>query len=677
MTNQDSKIPGRKRNGSGRRLFNFPFQRKENVNSREEIQQSLEDNFDAIRTVIRKYFYIYDSQNIHGTLGFFVSTEPEKLDLSFENARVELKGLGFLATLLREKGELVLYVFKAPPAKKRSLKWNVIMFIATLASTIWAGTLMWASYVGYDSNLEGPIGMFLEIFEVLIHPRMVFFGAISFAFPILLILGLHEAGHYIASKRNNVDASLPFFIPVPPPFILGTMGAFITIKEPIPSKKALMQIGAAGPIVGLLVAIPVTIVGFMLSEAYPGASIEADTLQVMVLGEPLLYKVISSFFTLSGENVWHPTAFAGWVGLLVTAFNLLPAGQLDGGHIARALFGRNARYFSYLSIVALLIMGYWYRGWFIFAFLILILGLRHPPPLNDISPLKFKEKIIGFLSIGILIICFIPIPMEVINFEPKNPELLLSTADLCMSVDRGGILIFPIAANNSGNREGEFHFVISVEYERVEEVNITALRFWNVSVRYTTGPGSMEEMQLNLSEFHRNNRIGEFQVSIPERSVEFINISLEPNSRLPYGTELRLNISGREKEHSNAKSYKVICARVSSLELYAPITYKKVLVEGNVPNWANFIVTATNIGSVNDTFYLNHEQTADWKAWLNMSSTVNLGSGENNSFFLRVQPPMLPAENMIAHIELSAVSGNNNDVVEVLRFTVEMKKKIS
>ena len=151
---------------------------------------------------VSKYFHIYDSKNINGTLSYYVSPIGDALDDAFDKTRLGLKTLGLLITLLREKGELVLYVFKSPPAKKKSLRWNIILFVATILTTVWAGTLMWASYSGYDSGLQGSLGAFLDIFEVLTHPSLVLFGAISFAFPILLILGLHEAGHYIASKNS-------------------------------------------------------------------------------------------------------------------------------------------------------------------------------------------------------------------------------------------------------------------------------------------------------------------------------------------------------------------------------------------------------------------------------------------------------------------------------------------
>ena len=654
----------------------FPFGRTADKSTRENMRSYLDKNHDAITAIVAKYFFIYDSKRINGTLGYSVSTDLKKLDEAFENVRREVKKVGLLATLLREKGDLKLYIFKSPPPQKKSIKMNVLLFIATLATTIWAGILMWASYSGYNSGLEGDIGAFLEIFEVLLHPNLVLLGALSFAFPILLILGLHEAGHYIASRRNNVDASLPYFIPVPPIIgILGTFGAFISIKEPMPSKKALIQIGAAGPIVGFLVAIPVTIVGFMLSEAHPGAPIQVDSLQAMVLGEPLIYKFISSFFAVSEEHILHPTAFAGWVGLLVTAFNLLPAGQLDGGHIARALFGAKGKYFSYASIIALLIMGLWYPGWFIFAFLILLLGVKHPPPLDDISPLRFKEKIIGVFSIAILVLCFIPIPMKVVSFEPREPELTLTTTDDCLSTDIGGNMTFSILANNSGNKDGNFRFIISIENEQFEEVNITTLLLWDAHLTYVTAEGNLTEMELDFAQFPKTDEIARFNMPIPSNSFKYINLSVHANESLPFNSELKMNISAQEKEHKNVRSHQVICARVSSLELYTSNTYRVVLVKGKVPNIASFLITATNVGLIDDTYDFTLDYPWDWDAWINTSYSIDIASNESVSFYLRIQPPLYPAENMTAIIELRAESQKNNEIFEVIHFEVEMQKE--
>jgi len=657
--------------------FGIPFQRTGTTDHRQDFQQYLGEKRDEITSIVSKYFHISDSKNINGTLSYYVSPVGDDLDDAFDKTRISLKNLGLLITILRDKGGLVLYVFKSPPAKKKSLKWNITLFVATVLTTVWAGTLMWASYSGYDSGLHGDLGALLEIFEVLTHPSLVLLGAASFAFPILLILGLHEAGHYIASKMNHVDASLPYFIPIPPIIgILGTFGAFITIKEPLPSKKALMQIGAAGPIVGFIVAIPVTIVGFILSSAYPGAAIQSESVQAMVLGEPLLYKFISSFFTVPSDAILHPTAFAGWVGLLVTAFNLLPAGQLDGGHIARALFGKNARYFSYFSIVILLVMGFWYPGWFIFAFLILFFGVRHPPPLNDISPLKVKQKIVGIFSIFILVVCFIPIPLTLMDTEPKVPNLQLFTVDESLSTEIGGEVRFNIIMNNTGNGKGEFHFTISLEYERFEYVNIGELPLWNVTVDYPSDDGNIQQMTLDWSNHNifDNKDIAYFDLVLPEKSREHLNISVHPDSSLPYNSILNLSISGKENNGKCPSVTLVLSTRVSTIEMFTPDAEKEVLVSNNIPNIGNFGVMVSNVGAENDTLTFTIDYPPNWYASIDIADSIELSAGENIMFFLVVKPPFPPMESDSGVIELRTTSNRNSEISDAIRFTVNIRE---
>jgi hypothetical protein len=190
------------------------------------------------------------------------------------------------------------------------------------------------------------------------------------------------------------------------------MGAFISIREPIPSKKSLLDIGVAGPIAGLIVAIPVTAVGLLLStplEASTSPVIEGGT---TLIGESLLFYAMRAFLPVPDNAFLHPMAFAGWVGLFVTALNLLPAGQLDGGHIARALLGDRAKWMSYGAFGLMVCLGLFtgYTGWLFFAFLIMFLGMRHPAPLNDVTGLDNRRKALGAVTAVILVLCFVPVP---------------------------------------------------------------------------------------------------------------------------------------------------------------------------------------------------------------------------------------------------------------------------
>ncbi len=240
-------------------------------------------------------------------------------------------------------------------------------------------------------------------------------GGFVFSFSLLLILGTHEFGHYWASRRNNVKATLPFFIPAPPIFIAGTFGAFIQIKDQIPNRRVLIEIGAAGPIAGFVVAVPTLIVGLALSTTSA-----VDPVQGMSFGSSILLTVLSKLVLgitpLSPDiNIeLHPVAFAGWIGLLITALNLLPIGQLDGGHILYAMMGQHYHIAARVFFVLLLPLGYFWAGWWFWALMIALIGFRPAPLLDPVTNIGPRERRLGYLSLAIFIVTFIPIPFQAI-----------------------------------------------------------------------------------------------------------------------------------------------------------------------------------------------------------------------------------------------------------------------
>ena len=284
--------------------------------------------------------------------------------------------------------------FGPQPVRERRLGVHLLLFLATVATTITAGAMQ----QGVDPFAT---------------PGLLYRG-IPFSFTLLLILGAHEMGHYLVSRCHRLDVTLPFFIPAPPiPFIIGTFGAFIKIRSPIQDKQALLDVGCAGPLVGVAVSIPVTLVGLALSQTtVMGAGHGAVT-----LGEPLLYQFLSwlVFGSMSPEAniILHPVAFAGWIGMLVTALNLIPVGQLDGGHVSYALFPKYHRYVSLGCLGLLLVCGlvFWY-GWLMWAVLLAFLGWRHPPPFHDWVPLDRRRQILGFVTILVFILTFSPRPFS-------------------------------------------------------------------------------------------------------------------------------------------------------------------------------------------------------------------------------------------------------------------------
>jgi membrane-associated protease RseP (regulator of RpoE activity) len=278
-------------------------------------------------------------------------------------------------------------------------KTHIILFVATILTTITAGAL--------QSGVNP-----------LTHPELLYKG-LPFSTTIMLILLTHEFGHYFASKFHHTPATLPYFLPAPPiPMIIGTFGAFIKIKAPIYDKRSLMDIGAAGPLAGFVVAVICTAIGLELSEIRAVIPSNHEN-QFIMLGDSLIFKFLTRVILSvdpSQEDITiflHPVAFAGWIGLFITSFNLLPIGQLDGGHIAYALLDQRHSYLSIGLIPLLIVLGLsGWHGWILWSVIMLILGLKHPPVVNASIALDDKRKWIGVLSIIVFILTFIPEPFK-------------------------------------------------------------------------------------------------------------------------------------------------------------------------------------------------------------------------------------------------------------------------
>ncbi len=273
---------------------------------------------------------------------------------------------------------------------------QVVLFIATFCTTLFVGT-----FLAGANPLENPSDLVLGL---------------MFCVPLLSILGVHEMGHYAAARSHGVVVTPPYFIPAPS--FIGTFGAFIKIKSPVPHRNALLDIGAAGPIAGAVVAIPVLLVGLHLSVLKPASELAAPSAYPMLLampGESLLVRAASYLILGSipeGSAIaLHPVAFAGWIGLLVTALNLLPSGQLDGGHIAYALFGPGYAKVARAIPYVLVPMAYLWLGWGVWAALLFILGTRHPSPVFAEIPLSRGRRLVGLASGVLFLLCFTPTPV--------------------------------------------------------------------------------------------------------------------------------------------------------------------------------------------------------------------------------------------------------------------------
>jgi membrane-associated protease RseP (regulator of RpoE activity) len=290
-----------------------------------------------------------------------------------------------------------------PRPKFQDRVWlNAALLLSTVATTTFIGALY---YAGYISAFERAAARLTET-SLLIH-------GLWYSGTVLAILGSHEMGHYLACRYYDVDASLPFFLPMPL-FPTGTLGAFIRIREPIPEKRMLFDIGIAGPIAGFLVALPALFIGLSMSTivAIPNP-LPSGTI---VFGEPLLYKIASRLMwgaIPSGYDLnLHPMAFGAWFGLLATALNLFPISQLDGGHISYAVLGRKSSFVTLVGIAVGITLSYFASSWIVWTVLMILMirvvGRHHPPVFDEERPLdRSRIWLAGFA----VVISFMPVPL--------------------------------------------------------------------------------------------------------------------------------------------------------------------------------------------------------------------------------------------------------------------------
>lgn len=276
-------------------------------------------------------------------------------------------------------------VSEPPPRRFEINARTIVIFILLLAATVFTTTLV---------------------------------GGVWYAIGLLSILGTHEFGHYLACRRNNVDATLPNFLPAPPMFIVGTFGAFIAIKEPIPDRRALMEIGASGPIAGFVVALVVMAVGLMFSVVShmpppPGLSLNYGNSLILYALTELTLGV--SPFSDELTIYLHPLALAGWFGMFFTALNLIPIGQLDGGHVIYSMFREQQPWLARLCFLALFPMGLYWPGWWVWAALVFFIGVKHPPVIDESVALTPFHKKVGYWSIAIFIMTFVPVPIDMLQ----------------------------------------------------------------------------------------------------------------------------------------------------------------------------------------------------------------------------------------------------------------------
>lgn len=332
------------------------------------------DNIQLIQEHISRYFTIKN-----------FSTDPENPYFILENYDADrfakltkdLEEIGYVPWINESLGNFYLKLAKLPQVKSSKHHINIIFFIVTIITTFIAG------YLFKNSVIDG----------------------LAFSASIMAIIGTHETAHYLAARKYGVKASLPYFIPAPP--IIGTFGAVINVKSPIPNKNALFDLGFSGPLAGLIITIPVLIIGIYLSAVVPLQN------GSMLFYPPIIMSIIAYFAAPPVPDGYmlsiHPVAFAGWVGVVVTMLNLMPVAFLDGGHISRSIFKQNIhKFLSFIGIVVTLIL-----GWIPMAILmaiIMYLSKEHPGALDNVTNLSRNRKILSIVMAVVLILCLAPAP---------------------------------------------------------------------------------------------------------------------------------------------------------------------------------------------------------------------------------------------------------------------------
>ncbi|MGQ9530566.1 MAG: site-2 protease family protein [Candidatus Bathycorpusculaceae bacterium] len=344
--------------------------------------QITQTNFEQITKLVSTEFQIEEALIEHNIPTYYLK-QPQETKQAFLRLLKDLEPMNFIAILRRVDKRIVLRIIPKPPMKPSNVIVNWILFFATIATTFITGYML-------SSEITDP-----------------FLGGTTFTMALMTILGLHELGHKITANRKGMEATPPYFIPGPPPvgnfFGIGTFGAVIMQKSLPPNKDALFDIGSSGPILSFILATVATAVGLLFSPPHY-STVELPTIPV-----PLLFWLIAEAIVNVPPGtpekpyayiLLHPVAVAGWVGMVVTMLNLFPAAMLDGGHVARSLFGEKTRtVLTLLSVIALIYVS------FPMAIFVLFMSMyRHPGPLDDVSSLSKSRKLLAIVLLIILVL---------------------------------------------------------------------------------------------------------------------------------------------------------------------------------------------------------------------------------------------------------------------------------
>ena len=325
-------------------------------------------------------------------------------DDAYSVLRERFRAMGY-TPFLRKQGEYQVVIAQQGVLLPRATQvWvNVALFVATLLATLLTGAFNEVAQRVPTQDL---------IFPTMLRQPALLLTGLPFALTLMSILLAHEMGHYVVGRRYNAPVSLPYFIPMPIVGLFGTMGAVIVQRAPFEDRRSLFDIGIAGPLAGLVVALPLLVFGLATSPVGPlppHGLLEGNSILYLAIKYLIFGKILPG----GGLDVsLNAVAWAAWGGLLVTSLNLLPIGQLDGGHILYSLLGKRAWPVAMAMVALLFVMGFVWQGWFVWAFLVLIFGVRHPAPLNDLSPIGSRRTLAGIGMLVLFVLIFAPIPFS-------------------------------------------------------------------------------------------------------------------------------------------------------------------------------------------------------------------------------------------------------------------------
>ena len=362
------------------------------------------DKVEALRNSISDLFIVADTtldKPHDGYVRFRGRFQQAPADC-FDDLRQRFEQHGFTPMIREEKDNRVALIGLPAVFNPPASNWiiNLGLFILTVVTTLSTGAF----------NETGTLQGSLELWR-----------GIPFSASIMLILGAHELGHYFAARYHKVPVTLPYFIPLPFISLIGTLGAFIRLKAPVKNKRALLDVGIAGPLAGLVFAVPILLIGLATSD------VQQTTTPALLEGNSILYAlskivIFGRMLPSGGQDVFlNQMAWAGWVGLLVTGLNLMPVGQLDGGHVSYVLFGKRAKSFFWPVIIGLsgLALVSYLQGqaanWVVWILLLFVFGRTHAEPLDDVTPLDAKRQLLAIVTLVIFVLVFVPVPFQVIN----------------------------------------------------------------------------------------------------------------------------------------------------------------------------------------------------------------------------------------------------------------------